>query len=637
MDHDQIQKDILDSIINISSDIVKLEAHEQKTIISKIKKMEKDLLNSLRDIDPTASKTQAKRLERTKEAIAQSKIITETYYKEIKNYHQGQLTEIAKFNNVHIANEINSIMGVKTFKTLMTTNQIKTLVNDEIIMGEKLNEFWSRQSSDVVRRYRNELQLGILSNDTFNQLERRIRGTRETGFRDGIMQVPNNQARTYIRTSIQDVANSARMQTYQDNSDVLEGIEWIATLDLRTSVICIGLDGKKWTLPDYKPIKHSYAYPGPIGHPNCRSTQLPVIKGIDNSGGTRASMIGQVSEKIKYEDWLKNPPKRMLEEAGRLEGMGRAMTTEEFQNMKLGVWKAEQFRRGKVDIRDLISPRTKDGTPIVYTIDELKKKYNLTDINKNVIIKDIEKEVRKFSLNGIEKEFQNEIKEQLNKIYEKFPINIESFKIKTENSSSYSGLCGRGVFYSKHKNIAIMKYDRKLILNKKVFKDAITAEETAKISAELRGLDWHDKYKTIWHEYGHAIDHIYKNKNYFEYEKEALNLFGYEGIKVERSFENFKDFNLKMRKLNDLNRKLITANLSDEITKTMLEETGLTKVDFWKNVKKEYGSYAATSKEEFLAEAFADMNLCKKEKTDFKKSFEKIFKKLTSEEFRWNL
>ncbi|MCK9467514.1 MAG: hypothetical protein M0P94_04275 [Candidatus Absconditabacterales bacterium] len=107
----------------------------------------------------------------------------------------------------------------------------------------------------------------------------------------------------------------------------------------------------------------------------------------------------------------------MLEEAGRIEGMNRPMTAVEFQNMKLGVWKAEQFRRGKVDIRGLISPRTKDGTPLVYTIDEMKKKYNIKDYKDYGIIisnkqfgKKSGKHAKAFGLNPKNKTDRSEFK-----------------------------------------------------------------------------------------------------------------------------------------------------------------------------------------------------------------------------------
>ena len=118
---------------------------------------------------------------------------------------------------------------------------------------------------------------------------------------------------------------------FEENEDVIKGVQWIATLDERTTDICAGLDAEIF------PINSG---PRPPAHFRCRSTVVPVLKSWKEMGiklkeapeGTRTSMDGQVSRKITYGDWLKNQPK-------------------DVQNEVLGVKKAELFRTGKVDIK----------------------------------------------------------------------------------------------------------------------------------------------------------------------------------------------------------------------------------------------------------------------------------------------
>ena len=626
------QQDIADIIMNVSSDLVKLEANEQKVILKKLKDMEKDLLNSLKDINPAASNSQLKRKERTLEAIAQSKIITKSYYNDIKKYNQGQLFEVAKFSNRHIVQEINKLYGVEKMTTVMTANKLKALVNDQIVMGEKLTEFWDGQTSKVVKSYRNQLQLGLLSNDTFNQLERRIRGTREMKFRDGIMQVPNNQARTYIRTSIQNTANSARTQTYRDNDSVVDGEEWFATLDLITSVICAALDGLKWTYPDYKPVGHNYDYPGPIAHPNCRSTQLPTIEGIDEEGGTRASAIGQIGGKTTYEDWLKNPPEKLLEQAGEQSGLKRAMTPEEFQNMKLGKFRAEQFRSGKLSLREMISPKHKNGTPLVYTIEELKNKYNLSEVTKtpeNVIIKsrervykNLKEAYKEVKLNQIDSEFAKEIETELLDLANKYRTDTPSLAIGTTRAKGCMGDFTHGFKNSKGKS----SYYKRIRFNKIYLKNAEIAQKNAERNAKYRGKIFADKLNTVHHEYGHFIDVQYALKKRPDLET------------IFKEYSTPKSIN-SYTEVNRLNAAMDTVRknkLSTEIFEEMKKSYDLTDFELNKVISKEYGSYAASDKQEFLAEAFAEINLNSK-KTKFKKDFEKLFKQKCEEVFGWKL
>jgi hypothetical protein len=62
-------------------------------------------------------------------------------------------------------------------------------------------------------------------------------------------------------------------------------VQWVSTLDSRTTEICIALDGLQWTLPDYEPIGHKVDFPGAIAHWGCRSTQIAVVKSWEELGG----------------------------------------------------------------------------------------------------------------------------------------------------------------------------------------------------------------------------------------------------------------------------------------------------------------------------------------------------------------
>ena len=107
---------------------------------------------------------------------------------------------------------------------------------------------------------------------------------------------------TLIRTSINQVANTASQQVYEANQDITQRYRYVATLDTRTSAICRALDGREF---DYG------KGPMPPQHFNCRSTTVPVINykelGFNPPPpGRRASMDGQVPADTTYGKWLKD-------------------------------------------------------------------------------------------------------------------------------------------------------------------------------------------------------------------------------------------------------------------------------------------------------------------------------------------
>jgi len=122
------------------------------------------------------------------------------------------------------------------------------------------------------------------------------------------------QLKTLTRTAITETSNFVSNKTYKLNDDVIQGYQYVATLDARTSLICARLDGKVYSL------NSEYA-PQPPQHFNCRSTTIPVIKSTNQllntknnrlqkrkiaglSDSRRASINGQVPGKTTYPEWL---------------------------------------------------------------------------------------------------------------------------------------------------------------------------------------------------------------------------------------------------------------------------------------------------------------------------------------------
>jgi len=226
-------------------------------------------------------------------------------------------------------------------------------------------------------RFTVAMRTGMLQGESVPQLAARVRGTRALGYTDGIMNLSRQQAQTLVRTSVIGVANLSRLNTYADNADLIKAIQWVSVLDDRTTLICIGLDGKQWKMPPsgdmedyggYEPIDHNKAFPGPTAHWGCRSTQVSVLKSLDELAtqdayanlpediqdpAVRAAMDGQEQVGGTYEDWLNR----------------QDVAT---QNDILGIGRAELFRAGQLDLTDITD---QSNDPL--TTEQLIAKYGL--------------------------------------------------------------------------------------------------------------------------------------------------------------------------------------------------------------------------------------------------------------------
>ena len=258
----------------------------------------------------------------------------------------------AQWAQVMLQTESNAVLAVDDLSLEvrgLNLSAARAVVSRPII-GRKLNQWFDGIAGDLQRRIETEVGVGMTQGETMEQIMRRIRGTKKGGYRDGVLENARRQAETVARTTVNQVSSQAREATYAENADIIKGVQWVSTLDTKTSNICKALDGKVFPLDSGQ---------RPPAHPNCRSSTVPVTKSwrelgakllkrkpgqrIDRpSESTRASMDGQVPESVTYGDWLRQQP-------------------ESVQVAALGAGRARLFRQGKVQVEDLIS---RQGKPL---------------------------------------------------------------------------------------------------------------------------------------------------------------------------------------------------------------------------------------------------------------------------------
>lgn len=228
----------------------------------------------------------------------------------------------------------------------------QAVFSDALVEGEFISKWFSEMAlktrNDVLR----QMRIGIAEGETAQQITRRISGTKAAGFKDGILGQTRRNIQTNVRTAIASVSNRARQLAYKANDDLVKEWRYTATLDGKTSDICISLDGQTF------PVDEG---PQPPQHFNCRSTTTPVLSswkefgkkaGVDFQDippGTRASMSGQVPADLSYGEWLK----------GQTKG---------FQESVLGIRRTELFRAGELDVTQFV-----DRTGRSLTIEELER------------------------------------------------------------------------------------------------------------------------------------------------------------------------------------------------------------------------------------------------------------------------
>jgi len=359
-----VNEKVKDEIIGHSIDLNRLEVQMKRDVIKELKSLEEELITQLQKSNILNGKPMTRfKQKRLQVLLKQTKETIQTVYKKAKDSLTDDLIKVAGISEAQTVSALNTSIKAELLSTGLSKQALKSIASQTLIEGAPSKEWWSRRGTAFKDKFSDTVRKGMLAGDTTDSVVRSLRGTRALRYKDGVLNGNYRSAEALVRTSIQTVANEARIETYRDNNDLIKGIEWSATFDSRTSEICASLDGAQWDL-DYNPIGGSgEPFPGFIAHWNCRSTTVAIVKSWKELGAkgkfqeipksTKASMDGQVSGKKNYEGWLKGKDKKTQEEV-------------------LGVGKRKLWKEGKLGFSDLVSG---SGKPL--TLEQLQSKVGI--------------------------------------------------------------------------------------------------------------------------------------------------------------------------------------------------------------------------------------------------------------------
>jgi SPP1 gp7 family putative phage head morphogenesis protein len=146
------------------------------------------------------------------------------------------------------------------------------------LLGVEWRQTYADNINDMVRKIRNTMNSAIQNNlnvQNWTQLVADAMGvnvSKAQGFKSAF-----NRIQALTRTYAMTAANEGALALYNANSNIVEGIEWLASNDGRVCPICARLNGMVWLIGDSDMQR-------PPQHPNCRCTIIPRIASLANTG-----------------------------------------------------------------------------------------------------------------------------------------------------------------------------------------------------------------------------------------------------------------------------------------------------------------------------------------------------------------
>ena len=128
---------------------------------------------------------------------------------------------------------------------------------------QRITTLMGRLPAEVYQALRAALIRGVALGDNPNDVAARL--VRELGraWAHGL-----SRAIVIARTEMLDAHRAAALAHRKANADLLKGWRWTCSLSTRTCPACLSMHGRTFAADE----------PGPLGHPNCRCTAVPVTR-----------------------------------------------------------------------------------------------------------------------------------------------------------------------------------------------------------------------------------------------------------------------------------------------------------------------------------------------------------------------
>ncbi len=412
-----------------------------------------------------------------------------------KIYRNGitELKALASTSSKFHSNTLKQSLG-KVYRSKVYTG---LKVNDLIINSAgTYSEQIASISLSQQRRIKDVVKRGMIDNLAVNKIADNVGRS---------IDLPSAQLKTLSRTAITETSSNISNATYKLNEDVIDGYQYVATLDSRTSLICGRLDGKVFRLDDKTGVR-------PPQHFNCRSTTVPIVKSYEDLRDTKSSRISK--RRLKR---ISKSKRASFNGQVPSETNFAKFLSEQNNDFKLAVLgnkrRVDIFNTGKLKFTQF---STKDGKLV--SISRLEELLNGAKTKPTTVTTALPKTV---------------VKPRSANVEIGYILNRGSTKLRQRYDDDFNSQL------TDQQKIIVNKLEKPKII--KNTKRGVYYAESKKLQAELDAKDG-SKYSkksvksyVISHEYGHHIDYV-SNNNIFSSWSETNQAFKDAVIKDRKLF-----------------------------------------------------------------------------------------------------
>lgn len=313
---------------------------EVRDILRLIQRVEQSTMRKVFELqaDPELTRGERARLRSLEGLLREIRLIYAEGYAGVARRFIGGLDDLAEFEAEFQTASLNRALddldltgGAATESTVAggavrvlspTAAQLRAVVRSRPLTTETqsglLDAWVSAMTENHIKRAEDAIRIGFVEGESVERLAERIRT---------VSDVNKRGAEALARTALTHVAAEVAQETYTQNADLVQEVEWISVLDTRTTPICITRDGQRWPLD---------TGPRPPAHIRCRSTLIPILEGFPRKA------------RPSFGEWLARQPAGVQDEA-------------------LGKQRGALFRRGGLKVDRFTTPEGR-----LLTLDQLR-------------------------------------------------------------------------------------------------------------------------------------------------------------------------------------------------------------------------------------------------------------------------
>jgi SPP1 gp7 family putative phage head morphogenesis protein len=275
-------------------------------------------------------------------------------YIEINREIKAAMGEIGVLEAQFTKSTIEAALPVVVDLALPTSTLLNAIATKQPFEGRILSKWIRDLNNTDTNRMMDQIRIGMVNGEGEKEITRRIFGTATQNFRDGTRALTKRNVEGIARTAVSFITNQARQEVYAANRAIIPEEVYVATLDGKTTLQCIGLDGR---------IFRNGEGPVPPVHFKCRSLRAPAVNGRAIGERTAKAVSKQMLEGLSEKE-QRSLINKLTGQVPATESYQKFLKKQPvgFQNDILGKSKGALFRKGGLTVDKFTDPRGKTFT-----------------------------------------------------------------------------------------------------------------------------------------------------------------------------------------------------------------------------------------------------------------------------------